>query len=154
MPALLEDHFWLICAIWAGGFGAVLNYRKLRPYVRRGLLSEAECRQLAYGWLLVISVPSIAFWLLQISISEAVGVSYYRWPAPQKWIATAIVLGSWLVLLRWVWWKGGAAYLGRIMEICGYPRFLGIRAVAAIRLLSLAIVGSSAAAMLIEFSRT
>jgi len=154
MQPVLEAHFWLICALWAGGVGGFLNYRKLRRYVADGLLSEAECRQFGYGWLLAIAGPSIAFWLLQLSISGPVGASYYRWPAPQLWVATAIVIGVWITILRWVWLKDGAIYLGRIMAICGYPTFLGMPAATVVRLLSLVIVGSSVAAMLIEFSRT
>lgn len=122
---MIEDHFWLMVALWCGGGGYFFGKNNSKRLIEVGEYSEQE----VHYYLLITSacvfVPSLAFWMLQISVGAGVGSDFSRWPNPQKLIAHSLLVGLWAYLLVWTFFYGGARPLSRTMRLMGaYPKFM------------------------------
>jgi len=119
------EHFWLFCGIWLGLGSYVSGKFRARKLIGEGEISEYEAQAYLLRFSLWIFIPSVIFWLLQLSISTQVSVAFLSWPNPQKTIALSILIGLWGYLLVWSLFLGGAEPLAKCLRLTGnFPTFM------------------------------
>lgn len=112
----MDTYFWLLCGAWCGLLGGAYTYSRLRPPVVAGKLAREEVVVFTRGMALWIAVPCALLWLLQMSIPGQVPPDYMQWPALQKSTAIGLQAFVWSAFLYWVFLKGGADQLSRIVK--------------------------------------
>ena len=122
---IVLTNFWLICGLWVGGFGALYNRHKMLKNIHSTEISLEEVNAFTKGWALALIIPSIILWVLQLSSGPAKQPFFTTWPSPQKWIATGVIVLSWVSLLYWVWLGKGAQRLSRMALLArsNYPKY-------------------------------
>lgn len=120
---MVFDHFWLICGVWIGFGSFLMGKFRSRELIKNGEFSEAEANKYLITSSLWFFIPSVVFWLLQLSAGSGVGVDFLMWPDPQKSSALFIIVCLWTYLLVWTYFLGGAAPLGKCMRlISNFPK--------------------------------
>lgn len=82
MP-FLTPHFWLLLVLYPGVAGALYFHIKLKKHVAAGSIEAGELRRFEFGWVLAISIPCIALWLLGHVWARAIARSL-RLESPPK----------------------------------------------------------------------
>ncbi len=114
MHGLMFTYFWLLCALWVGGGGAIMFHSQLKPHVAAGLVEARAEKRFVVGWALWMTGPAIGFWLLQMTMSGAPSPQYMTWPEPQRSVAVGLTVVCWAALLWWVWLSDGAVTLATV----------------------------------------
>lgn len=114
---MLFDHFWLICGLWVGIVGALYGKYRAREHVSSGVLKAVEVNTFLKGYSVSILIPSIIFWVLQLSSGNNVGIDFLLWPNPQQLIALTLLFAIWGVLFIWVLFLGGSRTLSRFLPL-------------------------------------
>ena len=139
MP-FLTPHFWLLLVLYPGVAGALHFHIKLKKHVAAGSIEAGELRRFEFGWVLAISIPCIALWLLAMS-GPVPSLDPFAWRAPQKWLALAVAVICWVLLLAWVWLGGGAALLSRYLSMAS-PRWQSVLSPAWVRIVATILVAA------------
>jgi hypothetical protein len=112
----MQQHFWLICGVWCGVFGAAYARFQLRKSIEIGEFTAAEARSFALSFGLWVFVPCCLLWGIQLSIGTPATPEYFRWPTPQRYLALVVQVFVWLALLYWVFVRDGAIKLSRVLR--------------------------------------
>ena len=122
---ILLRRFWLISALWVGGFGSWrLRRITLSNLSQSDRLSQQEVRFFSYVYAIAVGVLSLSFWVLQLSIGPSATPHFSEWPPVQS--ASAQMLLFHVLLGYWVWLGGGATVTSEVIRLCrpGAPDFL------------------------------
>lgn len=146
---IMQQYFWLICGLWCGAGGSLFTWLTLRRQVSADAIDREEIRSFAVRQALWILIPCVALWLLQQSVSGAIGPEFLGWPSPQRIIAKALAVFVWGALLYWIFLKNGAAILSKYSgALSSSPRFL--TSPAAFKLMAIVVVLSGVSAMFMD----
>jgi hypothetical protein len=121
----LLDYFWLICGVWVGLGSFIIGKAKSRSLVESGEYSKEEADLYLKVFAGSVFIPSLVFWILQMSVGPDAGIDFVSWPNPQKLIALVVLCFLWTYLLIWTLFLGGARPLGRCLGLIGnFPEFM------------------------------
>lgn len=144
----LTPHFWLLLVLYPGLAGAIYFHIRLRKHVAAGSIEADALKRFELGWVLAISIPSLALWLLAMS-APTPSLDPFTWGAPQKWIALGVAFVCWVLLLAWVWLRGGAALLSRYLSMA-FPRWQSGLNPARIRIVAILLVAAGMCSVLLR----
>ena len=146
MTSPMFQAFWLVCGLWCGIGGGLYTWFSMRKHVARGKFSQQEVLGFAKGMALWIFVPCLMLWGMQVSIPGDSSPLYFKWPAPQRYMALALQVLVWGALVYWVFFRSGATILSKFRSATSKaPAFMnspaamkfGVVAAVAVSLLAL-----------------
>lgn len=150
---IVFTHFWLICGLWAGGFGALSFRYKILKGDKFNEISREEVNTFSKGWAYAIILPCTILWLIQMSFGPNSQPFFTDWPSPQKWMALGVIILCWITLLYWVWLGSGANVLSRMTILANprYPKYL--LSPTTFKILSILVIASGIYSLSLEWAK-
>ncbi len=153
MPAIFK-HFWLFCGLWVGVGGGIHYWFVLTRERNASAFSKDRAFRYARNYCLAILLPSLSFWLLQLSLPHEAQPFFTKWPSPQGDVAVALMFVCWAVLVAWVNFQGGAKILSEMFKALSPNQSELITSELSMRIFSILVVISGAIAFWLEANAT
>ena len=115
--SVVQTHFWLFCGLWVGGGGSIAIYYSLERHVISKEISNIERSVYIYGWLAAVLTPCLLLWLIGLTVPNGNSVAIDSFPGPQRFLSELVEIGSKMAVAGWVWFKGGARILVRLIQL-------------------------------------
>ncbi len=113
-------HFWLLCAVWCGIGNAIYFRRGLRQSITDKRITEKEANRSTVVVLLIIFVPCMIFWVLQMTSGPQATHDSETWQPIQRNIEYAVMVIYWISLIVWVWLLRGAESISKYFNLAGH----------------------------------
>lgn len=118
--SIIIENFWLICGLWIGIGNAVYFRVKLKKAIQSNRITAQEVNHFTITIILGLTIPCIAFWIIQIAGAKATTPFITTWPEPYRTIAISITILIWILALAWILFLGGARYLSKMCILANH----------------------------------